>query len=63
MADPLNYLIGRGETLVSPIELASGGGQKAYPYSYGEAIARLSPSIEAMSEAIEELPSLACPND
>lgn len=63
MADPINYLIGRGETLVQPISLASGGGEKAHPYSFDESFARLQPELKTLSETIDSLPTLACPND
>ena len=63
MADPINYLIGRGETLVQPISLASGGGEKAHPYSFDEAFARLKPELDSLKSAVDALPSLACPND
>ena len=63
MASPINYLIGRGETLIQPIELASGGGEKAHPYTFEEALARLSPELEQVSASIDRLPVLACPND
>lgn len=63
MPDPINYLIGRGETLIQPIELASGGGEKAHPYTFDEALDRLTPELEVMAESIDRLPPLACPND
>jgi hypothetical protein len=62
MAEPVNYLIGRGETLVHPIDLASGGGEKAHPYSLEEALSQVSPQLSRTAQAIEELPNLATPN-
>ncbi len=63
MASPINYLIGRGETLVQPISLKSGGGEKAHPYTFDEAFSRLSPEMNIVQAAVEDLPRLACPND
>lgn len=63
MAEPINYLIGRGETLVQPIDLLSGGGSKAHPYSFSEAYERLSAEMVVTEAAVGELPQLACPND
>lgn len=63
MPDPINFLIGRGETLVQPIELLSGGGAKAHPYTFDEAMARLGPELDLVSASIANLPALACPND
>ncbi len=63
MASPINYLIGRGETLVQPISLKSGGGDKAHPYSFDEAFSRLTPEMSLVHTAVEALPRLACPND
>lgn len=63
MANPVNYLIGRGETLVQPISLKTGGGDKAHPYTFDEAFARLSSEIDRVEHAIDSLPVLACPND
>lgn len=63
MADPINYLIGRGETLTQPIELASGSGEKAHPYTYDQAYEFLLPQLRRTSDAVAELPAMACPND
>lgn len=63
MAEPINYLIGRGETLVQPISLASGGGEKAHPYTFDQALERLQPEIDRLNSSIDSLPPLACPND
>jgi hypothetical protein len=62
MAEPINYLIGRGETLVQPIELASGGGEKAHPYTFEEALSQVKPQLERTAATIEDLPDLACPS-
>jgi len=63
MANPINYLIGRGETLVQPISLNTGGGDKAHPYTFEEAMVRLRPEIASTGQSVDELPALACPND
>src|SRR4051812_36049305 len=63
MASPINYLIGRGETLVRPIDLATGGGEKAHPYTFEEAFAQLRPELDRLGDAVSRLPNLACPND
>ena len=62
MAEP-NYIIGQGQTLTLPVELSSGGGDKRYPYTFEEALARLSPQIDRTLERIDALPSAACPDD
>ncbi|HUE78471.1 MAG TPA: S8 family peptidase [Sphingomicrobium sp.] len=51
------------KTLVQPITLATGGGEKAHPYEFDEAYAQLRPELEALATAINDLPDLACPND
>lgn len=61
--NPINYLIGRGETLVQPITLATGGGEKAHPYTLDETIERLTQDLDLVGEAVLTLPTLACPND
>lgn len=63
MARPVNYLIGRGETLIQPIDLKSGGGEKAHPYSVDEALARLAPEFDLLAAEVDALPRLACPAD
>lgn len=63
MAEPLNYLIGRGETLISPISYRTGGGSKSHPYTFAEAVERLSPQLTTVAQSVAELPSLACPSD
>ena len=62
MAGPINFLIGRGESLIQPISLASGGGEKAHPYSVDETFVRLSSELEHLSEIVTDIPDLACPN-
>jgi hypothetical protein len=63
MANPVNFLIGRGETLVQPISLVSGGGEKAHPYEFDEVFSYLQPELIKLSSAITRLPHLACPDD
>lgn len=59
----VNWLIGQGESLVQKIDLSTGGGAKAYPYSFEEAFSRLDDQLEFTADAVESLPNLACPND
>ncbi len=63
MADPVNYLIGRGESLVQPIALNSGGGEKSHPYGFDEALERLTPQLDLLTAEVDALPRLACPAD
>lgn len=63
MADRTNFLLGRGETLIQAIELQSGGGEKADPYSLGDAFRALKPQLERTSAQLFSLPQEACPND
>ena len=59
----LNYLLGFGERLTTPIPKPGGGGDKKHPYNFSEAQRRLSPQVERTVEIIEMLPRAACPND
>jgi hypothetical protein len=63
MANPVNFLIGRGETLVQPIRLATGGGEKAHPYEFDEVYAFLRPELDVLARVVSNLPALACPDD
>lgn len=59
----VNWLIGQGESLVQRISLSTGGGEKAFPYSFDEAFQRLESALDTTASSLEALPSLACPND
>lgn len=61
--DKRNYLLGYGERLTSPVEIASGGGEKKPPYTLAEARRRLSPMLVATANNLLSLPQKACPND
>ncbi|EJB03863.1 hypothetical protein Rleg9DRAFT_2707 [Rhizobium leguminosarum bv. trifolii WSM597] len=63
MATTPRYLIGGGEKL--SVEVARpprGFGDKAHPYTFSEAVERLSPQLENVKNELRSLPSLACPN-
>lgn len=61
MAAP-RYLIGQGEKLSEDIPRSPRGpGDKAHPYSFGEARRRLSPQLSDAAVNIEALPELALP--
>jgi hypothetical protein len=63
MVDGVNWIIGQGESLVRPVEIATGGGEKAYPYGFDEAVDRLKDQIYFTVDAVRHLPPLACPGD
>lgn len=58
-----NFLLGNGEILTKDISVRSGGGPKEPPYTFDEAVERLSPMISQAILEIDNLPSDACPND
>lgn len=58
-----NYLLGYGERLTAAVEIATGGGPKATPYSFEEARRRLAPMLASAASAFDGLPDKACPND
>ena len=61
MASP-RYLIGQGEALSEDIARAPrGSGDKAHPYSFGEARRRLAGQWQETSAVLRGLPDLACP--
>lgn len=63
MDNPINYLIGQGETLSQPLSLKSGGDGKKHPYTFDEAFKRLAPEMDQVAYEVSTLPDLACPND
>lgn len=63
MADQVNWIIGQGESLVRKVEISTGGGDKAFPYEFDEAVIRLEDQIDRTLEAVNQLPRLACPGD
>jgi len=54
-----NLLIGFGETLTGEVKRKSGGGPKAYPYSFEEARERLEPQLEKMRGEMMEVDEAA----
>jgi hypothetical protein len=62
MANP-RYLIGQGEKLSEEIARPPRGmGDKAHPYDFTQARARLFPQFKSAGRAISNLPDLACPD-
>ncbi len=58
------YLIGRAELLTYPIEAPKKKvGDKAHPYTLGEAKRVIVPEIEAANSIFQVLPSKACADD
>jgi len=62
MPEKRNYLLGYGERLTAPVEIASGGGEKKPPYTFGEARSRLAPMLQSAAVVLGALPEKACPN-
>ncbi|MDE2751325.1 MAG: S8 family peptidase [Gemmatimonadota bacterium] len=62
MPEKRNYLLGFGERLAAPVEIAAGGGPKAPPYLFEEARRRLTPMLATAAGAFDKLPEKACPN-
>ena len=62
MPEKRNYLLGYGERLTAPVEIASGGGPKTPPYSFEEARRRLAPMLASTASAFDGLPDKVCPN-
>ncbi len=59
----MNFLLGKGERLMEPINPPSGGGPRNAPYTFDDALRRLPPMLQNTLARINELPSLACPRN
>ncbi|MDR1441878.1 MAG: hypothetical protein LBJ02_05760 [Bifidobacteriaceae bacterium] len=57
------FLLGYGERLTDPVAAPGGGGGPEEPYTLGESFGRLSPMLAGAAQALDALPSLACPLD
>jgi hypothetical protein len=55
-----NLIIGHGETLTLPVEIKSGSGPKAHPYSFNEARDKLVSDLNRVIHSIESKPSKQC---
>jgi hypothetical protein len=58
-----NYLIGKGELLVTDTIGAGGRGDKHPVYTFAEARSYLQPMIVETTRTIDALPAEACPDD
>ncbi len=58
-----NFLIGRGELLTEMISPPKRKPEKATAYTFREAVKRLVPQATRTAEAVDALPSVACPSD
>lgn len=63
MASDVRFLLGFGERLTESIAAPQTPHDKRDPYKLDEAQIRLSPMVKAASDALDELPSDACPRD
>jgi hypothetical protein len=58
-----NFLLGKGERLVTDVVVRGGGGPKEAPYTFTQARGRLLPKLVKATRQIDQLPDKACPND
>ena len=58
-----NFLLGNGERLTEDISVSSGGAPKEAPYTFDEALDRLSTMVSQTALEIDNLPRDACPKD
>ena len=58
-----NFLLGKGERLTKAVQINSGGGPKAHPYTFAEAKERLEVMLKDVVDRLDKLPSGACPDD
>ena len=63
MGNVKNYILGYGERLTEPIPSPRIKPTKKHPYTFDEAIERLAPQLESVTNQLYELPQLTCPND
>lgn len=63
MAEVRNYLLGYGERLTERLGPPKTKPNKQNPYSFLEAKRRLAPKLSSLTEAVDSLPSAACPHD
>lgn len=58
-----NFLLGKGERLISDILPATGGAPKSAPYTFEEAKSRIDPKLSNLVSEIIDLPIEACPRN
>lgn len=63
MARENNFLLGNGEKLTRLVQVPSGGGDKAAPYSFTAAQKHSRAALETVVADLSTLPPAACPDD
>ncbi len=63
MQNKKNFLIGFGERLSERIQAPPSMVDKIDPYTFADAVRRLTPKLEKTSEQLRLLPDILCPND
>jgi hypothetical protein len=63
MAERRNFLLGRGENLMKPIDPPAMKPNKAHPYSFDEAVQTARAQLAPVIADIDALPAAACPRD
>lgn len=58
-----NFLLGKGERLVSAVTGVRGGSPKQHPYTFSESRSRLAPMLARAVAFVDNLPAKACPDD
>ena len=57
-----NLIIGHGETLTQSVQIDSGSGPKAHPYTFNEVLERVKSDIKSVLHDIDGKPGLQCAN-
>ena len=63
MAERRNFLLGRGERLTEPVAVAPRPVERTLPYTFAQAVTRVSPMVTRTTLAMMDLPPQACPHD
>ncbi|MFS2113999.1 S8 family peptidase [Herbaspirillum frisingense] len=63
MAEKVNFILGRGETLAVDVKYRNRDGRSEPPYSLSAQKKHLAPLFKKQAEAMRSIPKDACPND
>jgi subtilase family protein len=63
MTERKNFLLGKGESITSEADRATGPSNKRHPYTIDQARSYLVPQFRDINNQILSIPDIACPND